>query len=399
MDTADFATVGGRDVVDSSIVRVLVVGQTPPPIHGQSIMIKMLLDGKLPGVSLYHVRMAFSEDMNQVGRFRIGKLAHLAVVIFSIIYYRFRYGIRIIYYPPAGPNLVPLLRDIVILLSTRWLFPKTIYHFHACGVSELISRLPWPLKWVAKIAMSRPSAAIQLSELTGSDLQSLAARRVYTVPNAAHDEAKEMNLVSRKREEGEPLKLLFVGTVCEGKGVLVLLDALAEAIGAGKKLQLDIVGSFQPTEFQEVVERKVEATGVKQFVQLWGQQTGADKWKHFAHADAFCFPSHYKSEGFPCVLVEAMCFSLPVISTRWRGIPSIVQHGVTGFLTDTHDSSALSSYLQMLAADPALCVRLGKAGREHYCENFTVEKYIGGLRKIFLEIGQARVGYSQITNL
>jgi len=321
MNTAEFASSNERAVVDSSIVSVLVVGQTPPPIHGQSLMIKMLLDGEPPGVELYHVRMAFSDDINQVGRFRLGKMAHLVVVIFSVIYYRFRYSIRILYYPPAGPNLVPLLRDIVILLATRWLFAKTIFHFHACGVTDFISRLPFPLKWLARFAMSQPSAAIQLSEHTASDPKYLAARRIYTIPNAAHDESKSMNCVRRRREEGESLKVLYVGTVCEGKGVLVLIDALADAIRAGNKLHVDIVGSFQPTEFREQVERQIETAGVKDFVHLWGQQTGKDKWQRFENADVFCFPTHYQSEGFPCVLVEAMCFSLPVISTRWRGIP------------------------------------------------------------------------------
>jgi glycosyltransferase involved in cell wall biosynthesis len=387
MKTAEFAPTE-RAAICNSIVRVLVVGQTPPPFHGQSIMIKMLLEGDLPGVELHHVRMAFSDDMNQVGRFQLGKVFHLLVVIFNIIYYRIRFGIRILYYPPAGPNLIPLLRDIAILLSTRWLFTTTIFHFHACGVGELISTLPLPLRWLAGIALSQPSAAVQLSELTASDATSLAAQRIFTIPNAAHDEAKRLQFTRRRREAGTPLRALYVGTVCEGKGALVLIDALAEAIRAGKKLQLDIVGSFQPREFREQLESRIEALGVKDVVQLWGQQTGDDKWQRFASADVFCFPSHYHSEGFPCVLLEAMCFSLSVVSTQWRGIPSIVSHGETGYLCVPHDHSQLSIYLQTLAEDPDLCLRLGTAGREKYYKQFTVDKYIAGLRKVFLEFGQ-----------
>jgi glycosyltransferase involved in cell wall biosynthesis len=398
MNAAEIAHTTKAVPADRSIVRVLVVGQTPPPIHGQSIMIKMLLDGELPGVELYHVRMAFSDDMNQVGRFRLGKLSHLLYVILNIVYYRFRFGIRILYYPPAGPNLVPLLRDVAILLSTRWLFSKTIFHFHACGVTEFIARSPLPLKWLAGIAMSKPAAAVQLSELTGSDPKALAAKRIYTIPNAAPDEAKGMSPEGRPSATAGSLRLLYVGTVCEGKGVLVLLNAMAEALRAGKKLHLDIVGSFQPTEFREQVEQHIESMGAKDLVQIWGQQTGRDKWLRFANADVFCFPSHYQSEGFPCVLLEAMCFALPIVSTQWRGIPSIVKHGETGFLTATHDQGALSEHLQSLADDPELCKRLGRAGRERYCQYFTVEKYIEGLRNMFLEIGQSRSIDAQHTN-
>ena len=389
MTTTELATESARIHEVKQAVRVLVVGQTPPPFHGQALMIKMLLEGKMPDVELYHVRMAFSYDMNQVGRFQLGKLIHLAVVISSIIYYRFRFGIRVLYYPPAGPNLVPLLRDIAILLSTRWMFAKTVYHFHASGASELIARLPVPLKWLARGAMSRPAAAIQLSELTTPDAAALQAQQIFTVPNAAHDEASRLNFAPRLRDADSLLKVLYLGTVCEGKGTLVLLDACADAIAKGTRVHLDIVGSFQPSEFREQVENRIRAAGMQDVVRLWGQQTGEDKWRRFSEVDVFCFPSHYQSEGFPCVLLEAMCFSLPVISTFWRGIPSIVEHGKTGFLIAPHDHLRLSGYLQSLAEDAVLCRNLGTAGRTRFCELFTVEKYVTGLRQAFIKVGRS----------
>lgn len=388
MKTAEAVQLTEVAAVSPAKVKVLVVGQTPPPFHGQSLMIKMLLDGDLPGVELHHVRMAFSEDMNQVGRFQLGKLVHLLVVICKIIYGRFRFGTRILYYPPAGPNLVPVLRDIAILLSTRWLFTDTVFHFQACGVGEYISRLPYPLRWLARRAMSQPSLAVQLSELTASDANHLSARTVCTIPNAAHDEAERMQFERLPRDESKPMRVLYLGTVCEGKGILVLLQAVADAIRAGKQLQLDVVGSFQPAEFRAEVEALIDTQELQSHVHLWGQLTGSDKWQRFAEADVFCFPSHYHSEAFPCVLVEAMCFSLPVISTRWRGIPSIVKPGETGYLIDPHDHQALAKHLQALADQPDLCLQLGMAGRNRYCECFTVEHYLSGLRRAFLELGQ-----------
>ncbi len=368
-------------------VRVLVVGQVPPPFHGQSLMIKMLLDGDMPGIKLHHVPMAFSGNLDQVGRFQIAKVVHLAVVILKIIYCRFRFQSRILYYPPAGPNLIPLVRDIAILLSTRWLFSKTVFHFQASGVSELIARLPAGLRWLAKLALSRPDAAIQLSELTTPDASELDAQRTYTIPNACHDEAQRMQFERPLRAVNSILKILYVGTVCEGKGILVLLKACAEARLRGCELQVDIVGSYQPADFQQSVERCLAELQLHDVVKIWGQKTGAAKWERFAAADVLCFPSHYQSESFGCVLVEAMCFSMPVLSTLWRGIPSIVEHGKTGFLVAPEDHSQLSEYIENLAGDVVLCTRLGAAGREKYCQQYTSEKYVYGLRQVFLETG------------
>ena len=63
-----------------------------------------------------------------------------------------------------------------------------------------------------------------------------------------------------------------------------------------------------------------------------GRKVDDEKWAHYRAADIFCFPTHYSAESFGNVLLEAMMFELPVVSTAWRGVSGIVEEGVTGFL-------------------------------------------------------------------
>ena len=126
--------------------RVLVIGQTPPPFHGQAIMIESLLGGEYKYAKLFHVRMSFSKEMDELGKFSLSKLLHLLKVIKDIVYFRIIHNVRILYYPPSNPETFPVLRDLAILCITRWMFKKTIFHFHAAGISELYPSLPWFLK-------------------------------------------------------------------------------------------------------------------------------------------------------------------------------------------------------------------------------------------------------------
>ena len=98
----------GESSREATMVRVLVVGQTPPPLNGQGIMIERLVNSELAGVEMIHVRMAFSSNMDELGRIRISKILHLFSLIAQIIYRRFVDGVRILYYPPAGPERVPV---------------------------------------------------------------------------------------------------------------------------------------------------------------------------------------------------------------------------------------------------------------------------------------------------
>src|SRR5580704_7323389 len=76
---------------------MIVVGQTPPPFGGQTIMIQRMLDLEIPGVEMHHVPMRFSRQMNEVGRFSPWKLIELLKIIRSIIATRIRMGAKVLY--------------------------------------------------------------------------------------------------------------------------------------------------------------------------------------------------------------------------------------------------------------------------------------------------------------
>jgi len=175
----------------SQSINVLVVGQTPPPVHGQAVMIERLLRGKYASVRLYHVRMAFSDSIGDVGRFRLGKIFHLLSVIVRIAYSRIVHRTSILYYPPAGPNRVPLYRDLAILLCTRWMFPRTVFHLHASGMADMYPRLPVGIRFLFRRALFHPDAVIRITRCHSADARLLQARHNYVVPNGIEDDYLE----------------------------------------------------------------------------------------------------------------------------------------------------------------------------------------------------------------
>src|SRR5262245_2814367 len=216
------------------MTKVLVVGQTPPPHSGQAIMIERFVNCKLAGIEIIHVRMGFSSHMNEVGRVRLGKIVHMFAIIARIIYHRLANGVRILYYPPAGPDRVPMYRDMIILISTRWLFDKTIFHFRAGGISDLYDRLPAWQCWFFRRAYFGADAAIRLSALNPEDGKRFEAKRHYVIPNGLDDPFPSL-VVSEPMasSDSNPLRILFVGILRESKGVLVLIDACAKLAARG----------------------------------------------------------------------------------------------------------------------------------------------------------------------
>lgn len=363
-------------------LRVLVVGQTPPPFGGQAVMIEALLEGSYQEVRLFHVRLAFSEDMESVGRFAFRKVWVLFTTILRIIGARFRHRTPVLYYPPSGPNMVPVLRDLVLLCSTRWLFRRTVFHFHAGGVSTFAKRLPAVLRPMFRWAYGRPSVAIRTAPQNPPDGQALGALHDVVVPNGVPD--MRGLLQERHALPGGPLIILFTGVLIPSKGVMVLLEAFRELVRRGVHAELELMGKWGDPGFRQRCEEFVRQHGLEQRVRFLGVKRDLEKFGHFAACDIFCFPSYFEAESFGLVLTEAMQFAKPVVSTRWRGIPSVVEDGVNGFLVPVQEPTAVADRLERLAADPDLRERMGLAGRRIFEERFTLERFRTNMEQALL---------------
>lgn len=370
-----------------SELRVLLLAQTPPPHHGQALMLEHLAHAKLSRVRLVHVRMAFSTTTRTVGRFELRKLAHLITVIARAVRARLRHGTSMLVFPPAGPNRNPVLRDIVLLLALRPLFKHVVFTFHAAGVSEFLESCPWPVRALAKRAYAHPDGAIILSSRLPPDADRFHARRVAVVPNGIQDVAGNEPIV---RDRGRAARILFVGLLTASKGVLVLLEAARRLKSSGAAFEIVFVGDFDSPEFEASARSACEAHGVSDVVRFLGPIHGPSRWDQFRDADILCLPSHYASEALPLVIIEAMMFRLPVVATRWRGIPDLVDDGETGILVRPEDSADLAHAIERLILDANLRYEMGERARRRFVERFTLDEHLRRTEEFLLTVAADR---------
>jgi glycosyltransferase involved in cell wall biosynthesis len=368
-------------------VKLLIVGQTPPPYVGQMLSIESLVNANYRDLDVYHTRMNYSQRPDQIGKASLRKVFHLLHVIADSSYKILRHRIDVIYYPP-GIDTVPILRDIATLMVLRRFGRKLILSFHASGLCERGERWRGMVGWLFRRAFFFPDAAIQKSSLNPPDGQFLKAKAVYTVHNGLPDQFERFRKL--KPVNRFPV-ILFVGLMKEEKGVGVLIEAARLLRARGLDFRVEFVGEFTSEAYREEVLREVQDNQLSDCVHFLGGKFGDEKWAHFRRADIFCFPTHYPAESFGMVAVEAMMFELPVVSTRWRGIPEIVEEGVTGFLTPVHDALATADRLAHLLQDEETRTSMGRKGRQRYLELFTIENYVQRTESVVLEVANRRV--------
>jgi len=344
-------------------------------------MTEYFLAGHYETLELHHVRMGFSDDIQQVGQAGLGKVFHLVGLVFRTLRARFRTGAKVLYYPPSGPNIVPFLRDCAFLILVRPFFSRTVFHFHAAGLSGFYDRLPAPLKLLFHLAYNRPDSAITISQDGIRDAEVLKARRIAFVPNGIPDVWPDR----RPRSESPKPTILFLAMVCEEKGVGVLIEACLLLKSAGLEFSCKIAGRASSDDELAALQKMAAPLG--DCVEFTGPVIGQAKWDLFAESDVFCFPTFYPPESFGLVVVEAMMAGLPVVASDWRALPEIVVEGETGFLVPVRDASATAKSLAALLSDPALRKRMGAAGRRRYEDHYRVEVFQRGMEDALISVG------------
>lgn len=352
----------------SGSIHVVVVGQTPPPYGGQAMMIENLLKGPYPGFSLRHVRMNFSRDFQESGRFRPKKIFRLIQVVLSLFWARVTEGGDVLYYPPAS-NRVGIYRDTIILTATRWLFKTTIFHFHAAGVAEALEQLPTWIKPVARRALCRPTVGIRLANATANDSAGLQAIHDIIIPNAI-PELTQLSVAPRVAH-----RILNVGLQSEPKGSLDLLQAAVLLKARAVTFEVVIVGQFVSSNFESEVRSFVRMHGLADQVFIAGELRGSEKDDVYASASIFCFPSRAPYESFGLVLLEAMQHRNAIVAAAWGAAPEVLDDGKSGLLFPPGDPVQLAERLEELLTNEELVDRLSDASFRRYRSSYTLPRF------------------------
>ncbi|GIV80932.1 MAG: glycosyl transferase [Anaerolineae bacterium] len=167
---------------------------------------------------------------------------------------------------------------------------------------------------------------------------------------------------------GLPDDALLIGSACrliEQKGLSYALSGFASVAQDFPQAHYVIAGDGP---LRSDLQRQAEALRIAERVHFLGWQDRV--YPVLASLDVFLAPSLW--EGFGLVLLEAMAYHLPIISTRVSAIPEIVLDGETGWLVSPRDADALAKALRAALADPLERQRRGELGRQRLEREFTV---------------------------
>jgi len=426
-------------------MKLLVFAHTPPPHHGQSYMVQLMVagfggdrrrtgrpsrgegDGGSPvtappgnagqlGIECYHVNARLSQKLEDIGDFRVGKFILLLGYCLQAIWCRFRYGVQNFYYIPAPGKRSALYRDWVVMLLCRPFFKRVVLHWHAAGLAKWLEMVvAMRSRSITYRLMKQVDLSIVLSKYNRADAEKLFSRQVRIVSNGISDPcprfteevlpqrrarfASRRKLLSgaaleaadRQDTGGDPhqVKVLYLAHCTREKGLFDTLSGVALANQrlrqrqAPVSLRLLVTGGFVTAGEKAEFERRMAEPGMADMVQYLGFVSGDQKNQLLREADLFCFPTYYENENQPVNLIEAMAFGLPILTTRWRSLPELFPANYPGLVNVRSPEQIADGLLALMTGET------GEGFREIFLRCFTLERHLSGLAAAFTQLEAA----------
>lgn len=250
-----------------------------------------------------------------------------------------------------------------------------VFHLHGGGFLEFYHRrFGGVRRWLVRFVLDHADTVVVVSEQWRKRLYGLTKNRNLIVIVNPVDAIPVAECNQNRAASGI---VLFLGRIEKDKGVYDLVDAMAQVRRQlpAAILRVGGVGDI------EGVKHRSGAEGTVDWIEFVGWISDSAKVDALHSAQVYVLPSYV--EGLPMGVLEAMAAGLPIVASPVGGIPDLVEDGVHGFLVKTGDIAGLAQALFRLLRDPALCHRMGEAGRQRVAECYVSERVVPQVEAIY----------------
>ncbi len=183
--------------------------------------------------------------------------------------------------------------------------------------------------------------------------------------------------------KADSIAILCVGTLCDRKGQMDLVAAFAslpEAIS--NRVQILLVGD-DGGRYANAIKDKCHSLppNVGNAIRIFPPTETIASF--YAAADLFVLSS--KVESFPRVVLEAMAFGLPIITTPVFGVLEQVVEGENALFYPPGDSSLLAKQIEKLVSDEALRGRMSQSSLQRITQMTTFDEMVDAYASICRE--------------
>jgi glycosyltransferase involved in cell wall biosynthesis len=351
--------------------------QLPPPFHGVSQSNINVVNSKLINSSfqIQTIDLQFAESITELEHFSFKKVFKALKYCFVISKKAISFKPDLVYFT-ISPTGIAFYRDAFYVFILKLLRLKIVFHLHGQGFKETTRKNRFKL--IVCKEVFKNNEVICLAKKLTKDIEDVFFSQPFIVPNGI--QIRQESLSNSLVKNNETVQILYLSHYKENKGVLILIDALAILKKQGYCFHTRLVGEPASLSIDDL-KKYIKISKIEQNIEVVGPLYDREKYSEFRKADIFVFPTYF--DAFPLVNLEAMQFTLPIITTDEGGISEVVINGETGFVIEPRNTHQLVDKLTLLINNKDLRAEMGRKGKDRFFQYFTLQHFEHNLKNVF----------------
>jgi glycosyltransferase involved in cell wall biosynthesis len=378
--------------------KLIIVGYVPPPFHGVAQLNKIAVDSDILkesfDVKFFDVfRVKTAEER---GGLSLKNIVYNILNISRLFVDVFIFKPDIVYLSLAQ-NTFGFFRDSLFIIIAKLNRSKVCVHFHAGDFDKNYDKKKKLYKKYIKFIFTKIDRLILLAEKFKKQFQGLIIEEKISVLYACCPiQDLEYKFETRESNDHEKKRIFFLGYLSKAKGALDLVRAVPEIIlryreplefllcGNPVDIERNITYIPDPNYGYTKIVNFIKENNLQDVVKLCFHLDFNEKKRFFKDSDIFVFPTF--SEGCGLVVLEAMCYGLPVVTTKVGALEEMLKENENSFFIEPGDVNAIANKILDLLSNKSLRLNIGKNNFKLVREKFSKEKYEEGLCEILGKI-------------
>ena len=358
--------------------KVLFFLKVPPPVTGAAMMNNRILHSKYlrKFYLIRSIKISYSNSVVELGEKSIVKV--IKFILYGLKLFR-----ELVFHKPDFVYFqislfgYSFIRDSIFVWIMKIFRVPILFHFRVKGLNDYVEKHKIRRSYYRKVF--KKTHVICLSELLINDISSIYFDQPFIVYNGI----PIIKDYQRKEKRKGIVKIIFLSNLMISKGILDLINALEMLRNDKINFKCVIVGAEADFKIESVNEM-LRQKNISDMVECIGPKYGKEKYNELNSSDIFVFPTYNETWGG--VLLDAMQFELPVISTHEGSIPIIVDDGKTGFLIPKNRPDLIAKKIEYLINNPDIRIEMGKKGRDKFLKEFTFDIFEENMKKVFSDV-------------
>jgi glycosyltransferase involved in cell wall biosynthesis len=325
-------------------VRILLIGGLPPPLGGTTVSFRQLTAEieRIPDVQSEVIDTSRRGPARPWSALATG----LRVAWRSIRATRRSDVVTFHASTPGTLRFGPIVYGLSRLLRT----PMVLREFGG-SFDQDYEAMSAPVRWAIRRVLRAERVLFQTRNLVEHFRRTVPEGSFDWYPNSRPLGAEEPPVDCGVRKPAR--RFAFVGHVQPTKGLREIFDA-------ARSLEVDCSVDVYGPLLEGISERDFERSEKVAYRGVLPPDAVIATLQGY---DAVLLPTYHFGEGYPGIVLEAYAAGRPVIATRWRSIPEVVEDGVSGLLVEPRDADDLARAMRSLCEDGEKMRHLAEGAR------------------------------------